>query len=76
MILTGTAFGFLSLMKETYAPVILRQKTARRRREEEDNRYWCAYEEKKMGFFDTMKVALTRPFRMVITEPIWCAHSS
>jgi len=74
MILTGTAFGFISILKESYAPVLLRQKAALRRREEKDDRYWCSFDEKKLPFFTSMKINLTRPFKMIITEPIWYTH--
>ena len=74
LILTGSAFLFIALLKESYAPVILRQKAARRRREGKDDRYWCSFDEKKISFIASMKIALTRPFKMIITEPIWYEH--
>ena len=74
MILTGAAFGFISLIKESYTPVLLRQKAARRRKEEKDDRYWCSFDLKKTSFIESMKISLTRPFEMIITEPIWCVY--
>ena len=71
MMLTGAAFGFLCLVPETYTPVLLRKKAARRRREEKDDRYWCSFDGKKLSFATSMKINLTRPFKMIATEPIW-----
>ena len=76
MILTGAAFGFIALIKESYAPVILKQKAAKKRREEKDDRYWCSYEEKKTSLYQTLSVALTRPFKMIVTEPIWYGNTT
>jgi hypothetical protein len=47
MILAGAAFFACAFIKETYAPVILKQKAAKMRKETGDERYWCKYDEKK-----------------------------
>ena len=54
---------------ETYAPTILRKRTARRRLETGDNRWWCRYDEKKK-FSTLLKMNLARPFVIAVTEPI------
>ena len=71
MMATGSALVFIALIRETYTPILLRQKAARKRKEEKDDRYWCGFDEKKMSFLESMKVNLTRPFMMIVTEPIW-----
>lgn len=47
MMLAGAAFFACAFIKETYAPVILKQKAAKMRKETGDERYWCKYDEKK-----------------------------
>lgn len=58
-----------SLIKETYAPAILKRKAAQRRKETGDERWWCRYDQ-KLSIQQTLKVNLTRPFIMTLTEPI------
>ena len=76
MIATGAAFGFMLLMRETYAPAILREKAKMRRKETNDERYWCRFDNKKTSIINLLKINLSRPFVMVITEPIWYVHHS
>lgn len=72
----GIALVFACIMKETYAPVILRKKAARIRKETNDDRWWCRYDY-KLSLMDTMKANLSRPFIMAVLEPIWFVlHSS
>jgi hypothetical protein len=47
MMLAGAAFFACAFIKETYAPVILKQKAAKMRKETGDERYWCKYDQKK-----------------------------
>lgn len=70
MILSGVALAMVVLVKETYAPAILRKKAARRRKETEDSRWWSRYDDKK-EFWPLLKLNLSRPFVMTVTEPIW-----
>lgn len=56
-------------VKETYAPTILRKKTQIRRDETGDPRWWCRYDEKS-SFWPLLKVNLSRPLVMAVTEPI------
>lgn len=48
MIVAGAAWIMMSLIKETYAPAILKKKVAKRRKETGDDRWWCRYDD-KMG---------------------------
>lgn len=65
----GVAWITTSIIKETYAPAILKRKAAQRRKETGDDRWWCRYEE-KISVVETLKVNLSRPFIMTATEPI------
>ncbi|PQE22401.1 major facilitator superfamily transporter protein [Rutstroemia sp. NJR-2017a BVV2] len=69
MMLAGAAFFACAFIKETYAPVILKQKAAKMRKETGDERYWCKYDEKK-SFLQILKINLSRPFVLSFTEPI------
>ncbi|KUL82940.1 hypothetical protein ZTR_10396 [Talaromyces verruculosus] len=69
LMLGGVALAFSCIMKETYAPVILRKKAARLRKETDDTRWWCRYDY-KVPLKDTMKTNLSRPFVMAVLEPI------
>lgn len=70
MICAGAALGLLASIKETYAPAILRKRARKRRRETGEERWWCRYDEKK-ALWPLLKVNLSRPFVMAVTEPIW-----
>lgn len=69
MIISGVAFIFMCMLKETYAPALLRKKAELRRKEQDDNRYWSRYDN-KIKFWPLLKVNLSRPFVMVFTEPV------
>ena len=73
MILAGFAFLMVALVKETYGPTILRKRAAARRKETGDERWWSRYDDKK-EFWPLLKVNLSRPFVMMVTEPIWCVY--
>ena len=72
MIISGLALLFMVLLKETYAPALLRKKAKLRRKEQDDDRYWSRYDS-KIKFWPLLKVNLSRPFVMIFTEPIWSA---
>ena len=69
MIASGVGFASLILVKESYAPAILRKKAQLRRKETGDERWWSRYDERK-SLFELLKVNLSRPFIMLVTEPI------
>lgn len=69
--ISGVAFGFMCILKETYAPALLKKKSKLRRKEQDDERYWSRYDDKKFHFLALLKVNLSRPFIMIATEPIW-----
>lgn len=75
LILSGIALVFSLIMKESYAPILLKRKAARLRKETEDSRWWCRYDQKQ-SFLGVMKINLSRPFVMAATEPIWYGYTT
>ncbi|KAI1210156.1 polyamine transporter 3 [Annulohypoxylon truncatum] len=69
LILAGVGTASMTFPKETYAPMILKSKTARRRKETDDERWWCRYDV-KLSPVALLKVSLLRPFALSFTEPI------
>lgn len=69
LILSGVALIFSLIMKETYAPTILQKKAARLRKESGDSRWWSRYDQ-KASLSQILKLNLSRPFVMAVTEPI------
>lgn len=70
MICAGISFCLMFVVKETYAPTILRTRAARLRKETGSQRWWCRYDE-KAKFWPLLKTNLSRPLIMAVTEPIW-----
>jgi hypothetical protein len=58
------------LVKETYAPALLRKRTREKQRATGDRRWWCRFDHRETGL-QVLKTNLVRPLRMVVTEPIW-----
>lgn len=69
MIGSGCSFAMVLILKETYAPAILRAKAARKRKETDDERWHSRYDDKK-EFWPLLKVNLVRPMSMAVKEPI------
>ncbi|KAI1939068.1 hypothetical protein LOZ58_003114 [Ophidiomyces ophidiicola] len=69
LIFSGVAIIFSCIMKETYAPVLLQRKAAKMRKETDDPRWWSRYDQKE-ALIDVLKINLSRPFVMAVTEPI------
>ncbi|KAJ6093057.1 hypothetical protein N7486_008346 [Penicillium sp. IBT 16267x] len=69
LILSGVGLVFALILKETYGPVLLQRKAARLRKETGDPRRWSRYD-RKDSLYDILKLALSRPFVMAVTEPI------
>lgn len=70
LMLSGVALVFALILKETYAPTILQKKAARLRKETGDSRWWSRYDQ-KASLYEILKLNLSRPFVMAVTEPIW-----
>jgi hypothetical protein len=57
-------------LPEVYGPFLLKQKAIRLRKETGDDRYHHPHEEIKIDFNSIVTKHLTRPIRMLITEPM------
>ncbi|KAK3678984.1 hypothetical protein LTR78_001437 [Recurvomyces mirabilis] len=78
VIVASVAWIVVSLVKETYAPAILRKRAAKKRKETNDERWWSRYDDKE-ELWPLLKLNLSRPFVMTVTEPIllfWDAYIS
>ncbi|KAJ5310278.1 uncharacterized protein N7443_002739 [Penicillium atrosanguineum] len=69
LMFSGVALGFALILKETYAPTLLQKKAARLRKETGDSRWWSRYDQ-KASLYEILKLNLSRPFVMAVTEPI------
>ena len=69
MIISAVSWIFVCILKETYAPALLIRRAAQRRKETGDSRWWSRYDQ-KASFIDLLKVNLSRPLVMAVTEPI------
>ncbi|KAL4757684.1 uncharacterized protein BDW70DRAFT_106384 [Aspergillus foveolatus] len=56
-------------IKETYAPVILRKRAAKRRKGSGDPKRWTRYDS-QVDLSTRLTISLSRPFLMLLTEPI------
>ncbi|KAK5168210.1 uncharacterized protein LTR77_006779 [Saxophila tyrrhenica] len=65
----GVAWVLTSIIQETYAPAILRRRAAKKRKETGDDAWWSRYDE-KLEFLPLLRINLSRPFVMTVTEPI------
>lgn len=57
-------------MEETYSPVLLQKKAEKLRKETDDPRWWSRYDQ-RISITEVLKINLSRPFVMAVTEPIW-----
>lgn len=70
LIIGGAILALMCLVKETYAPVILRNRAAKLRKETGDSKWWTTYDDKD-DILSQLRTSLSRPFIMLVTEPIW-----
>ena len=57
-------------MPELYPPVLLKRRAKRLRKETGDDRYWHPHEREKINLGNIVTKYLSRPLRMLITEPM------
>jgi hypothetical protein len=69
MIGSATSWFMVFMIKETYAPAILRAKSAKKRKETGDSRWFSRYDDKKL-FWPLLRENLYRPLSMSVKEPI------
>lgn len=66
----ATVILLFFLAKETRADVLLSRKAKKLRQETGDKRYVAQADEERASLATILKVALTRPFHLLFTEPI------
>ncbi|MCJ1397241.1 hypothetical protein MMC11_000433 [Xylographa trunciseda] len=69
MIISAVAWIFVCILRETYSPALLVRRAAARRAETSDPRWWSRYDQ-KLPLISLLRVNLSRPFVMAVTEPI------
>lgn len=70
LIFSGVALVCALILKETYGPTLLQQKASKMREETGDSRWWSRFD-RKDTLTEILKLNLSRPFVMAVTEPIW-----
>ena len=58
------------IMPEVFPPVLLKRKAKRLRKETGDDRYWHPHEDQKIDLNNILTKHLSRPIRMLMTEPM------
>ncbi|KAH8100002.1 MFS general substrate transporter [Cristinia sonorae] len=66
-------FIALFIQPESFKPVVLANKAARMRKETGDTAWWAPHEKQRVPFIERMKAILTKPFKMLVTEPMLMA---
>ncbi|KAF2871479.1 major facilitator superfamily domain-containing protein [Massariosphaeria phaeospora] len=69
MIGAGVSWCMVFIIKETYAPAILRAKATKKRAQSGDERWYSRYDDQK-DFWPLLKENLIRPLQMSVQEPI------
>ncbi|KAF4169469.1 hypothetical protein CNMCM6936_008161 [Aspergillus lentulus] len=69
LIIGGGVLALMASIKETYAPVILRRRAERKRKETQSTKWWTRYDGAQ-DFVSSLRTSLSRPFIMLLTEPI------
>lgn len=66
----GVTFALMILVKETYAPILLR-KRAQKKRQDTNNPKWWSSHDNHLPFLTFCRINISRPIVMIVTEPIW-----
>jgi multidrug resistance protein len=70
LIIGSGVLVLMAAIKETYAPVILRRRAERKKRKTQNPKWWTRYDGAQ-NFMFLLQANLSRPFIMLLTEPIW-----
>lgn len=70
VIVSAVAWVLVAFVPETYAPAILRSRAKKMRKDTGDEKWWSRYDDTQ-EFWPLLKVNLSRPFILTVTEPIW-----
>ncbi|CAL1712914.1 unnamed protein product [Somion occarium] len=60
-------------LPETFKPILLVRKAERRRKQTGDGRWWAPLEKQRVSFLRRVKDIVTRPFQMLVGEPMLLA---
>ena len=69
MIIAAVGWIFVCVLRETYSPVLLVHRATARRAETSNPRWWSRYDQ-KLPLISLLRINLSRPFIMAVTEPI------
>ncbi|KAL2807817.1 major facilitator superfamily domain-containing protein [Aspergillus granulosus] len=69
LILGGGVLVLMAAIQETYAPVILRRRAERKKKGTQNPKWWTRYDGAQ-NFASLLQANLSRPFIMLLTEPI------
>jgi multidrug resistance protein len=70
LIFAGVMWIIVSLLPETYSPVLLARRAAKLRKETGNQAYVTEQERFRASFMQTVKLTMVRPFTMLMSEPI------
>lgn len=70
LIMGGAVLALMVCIEETYAPLILRKRAETQRKKTKNPKWWTRYDGGK-DLKSLLKTSLSRPFMMIISEPIW-----
>jgi len=76
IILGGTGFMLMLLVKESYQPRILIEKASKKRKATGNSRWHCRYDDSVSTPWQILKTNLSRPMRLSVTEPILYVNTS
>jgi MFS family permease len=69
-ILCGVVSAFTFVMPESYPPILLRKKAARLNKEQNTDVYISKHDTNRLGLKESLKISLSRPFVLMVCEPI------
>ncbi|KAL6229841.1 hypothetical protein BDW75DRAFT_249232 [Aspergillus navahoensis] len=69
LIIGSGVLVLIAAIEETYAPVILRRRAERKKKETQNSKWWTRYDGAQ-SFMSLLQANLSRPFIMLLTEPI------
>ncbi|KAE8372014.1 major facilitator superfamily domain-containing protein, partial [Aspergillus bertholletiae] len=71
LICSGASTVCLALVKETYAPVLLKRRRKAKQMQTGDMRWWTRYDtQADQGIWEKLRTSLSRPLTMALFEPI------
>ncbi|KAK9850542.1 Major Facilitator Superfamily [Penicillium brevicompactum] len=69
VIIGGVTFALMILVKETYAPILLRKRAQKRRQHTKNPKWWSSHDN-HLPFITFCRINISRQIVMIVTEPI------